>query len=142
MEKINFAGGEPFLIQRGEYLGELLKFCKENLVNPPMCSVVTNGSKVTGKWFQKYGKYLDMMAVSIDSFNEDVNKHIGRHEYGKCHVQIVKKIATLCQQYNVIFKINTVVNTYNWQENMTENIKVSVCFSVNSNKTTHIGIET
>ena len=31
MKKINFAGGEPFLYKKGEYLGELVRFCKEDL---------------------------------------------------------------------------------------------------------------
>ena len=28
MDKINFAGGEPFIIDRGKHVGELVKFCK------------------------------------------------------------------------------------------------------------------
>ena len=45
MKKINFAGGEPFLIKRGEYLGELVRFCKEDL-EVESVTIVTNGSKV------------------------------------------------------------------------------------------------
>jgi hypothetical protein len=41
-------------------------------------TVVTNGSKVTEAWMSEYGYYLDIMAVSCDSFNSDVNKSIGR----------------------------------------------------------------
>ena len=32
MEKINFSGGEPFLHKSGKYLGELVRYCKEELV--------------------------------------------------------------------------------------------------------------
>ena len=45
MKKINFAGGEPFIIKKGEYLGELVRFCKEDLELESV-TIVTNGSKV------------------------------------------------------------------------------------------------
>jgi len=122
LDKINFAGGEPFIIQRGKYLGELIRYCKNDL-KTGMVSVVTNGSMVTERWFENYGQYLDMMAVSIDSFDEKINIQIGRHSNGKNHVANVYNISKLCKKYNVIFKINTVVNTYNWNEDMTEHIQ-------------------
>lgn len=54
MEKINFSGGEPFYIKRGEHLGEMVKYCKENL-HIESVSVVSNGSRITEEWMQKYG---------------------------------------------------------------------------------------
>ena len=42
-------------------------------------TVVTNGSKVTAQWMREYGYYLDILAVSCDSFQEEVNVKIGRH---------------------------------------------------------------
>lgn len=54
MEKINFSGGEPFLHQRGDFLGKLVQFCKQEL-RLPSVSIVSNGSLITEKWFQKYG---------------------------------------------------------------------------------------
>ena len=59
MEKINFSGGEPFIQQRGQYLGELTKFCKETLQLPSV-SIVSNGSLITEKWFSKYGKFYQI----------------------------------------------------------------------------------
>ena len=41
-------------------------------------SIVSNGSKITASWFEKYGKYLDILAISCDSFDEETNKKIGR----------------------------------------------------------------
>lgn len=73
MEKINFSGGEPFLPKRGRHLGEMVKYCKQELKLDSV-SIVSNGSLITEKWFQEYGEYLDIMAVSCDSFNEDTNK--------------------------------------------------------------------
>src|SRR6266540_3754526 len=75
MRKLNFAGGEPFLYP--EYLGKLVRFCKQDL-GLESVSIVTNGSRVRRDWFIHYGKYLDITAVSCDSFNEETNKQIGR----------------------------------------------------------------
>lgn len=75
MKKINFAGGEPFL--KARFLGQLAKYCKETL-HLESVSIVTNGSKVTDKWLSEYGRYIDIMAVSCDSFDEKTNVEIGR----------------------------------------------------------------
>lgn len=72
MEKINFSGGEPFLPSRGKHLGEMIKYCKENL--KLSVSVVSNGSLITERWFENYGQYIDILAVSCDSFHEETNK--------------------------------------------------------------------
>ena len=40
------------------------------------------------KWFEDYGQYLDILAVSCDSFDEEVNKKIGRHARGKNHIEV------------------------------------------------------
>jgi radical S-adenosyl methionine domain-containing protein 2 len=50
MKKINFSGGEPFIVDNGNHLGELVKFCKVEL-KLESCSVVSNGSLVKEKWF-------------------------------------------------------------------------------------------
>lgn len=55
MEKINFSGGEPFLHDKGEFLGELVQFCKQDL-RLPSVSIVSNGSMIKERWFQKYGE--------------------------------------------------------------------------------------
>ncbi|KAK6537237.1 hypothetical protein TWF694_011434 [Orbilia ellipsospora] len=117
MHKLNFAGGEPFL-ETG-FLGELMKYCKTEL-NLQSVSVVTNGSLVSDRFLRIYGKYLDIMAVSCDSFSEDVNHEIGRGKGN--HLRAVQKVARLCREYNIKFKINTVVNFYNWMEDMNEYI--------------------
>ena len=54
MEKINFSGGEPFLPQRGTYVGEMIKFCKRELMLPSV-TIVSNGSLIREKWFAEYG---------------------------------------------------------------------------------------
>lgn len=59
MEKINFSGGEPFIHDRGEYLGKLVRFCKEEL-GLPSVSIVSNGSLIRERWFQNYGEPPDI----------------------------------------------------------------------------------
>ena len=107
--QVNFSGGEPFIIDKGNYLGEMVRFCKEDL-DMDSVTVVTNGSKVMSKnvcaipitslivtilspcipitfiftkvtetWMQEFGYWLDIMAVSCDSFDEEINKKIGRY---------------------------------------------------------------
>ena len=55
MEKVNFSGGEPFIHQKGRYLGQLVRYCKVQL-NLPSVSIVSNGSLITESWFRQYGK--------------------------------------------------------------------------------------
>ena len=71
MQKINFSGGEPFLHKRGKFLGDLVKYCKEDLSTPSV-SIISNGSLITEKWMEEFGKYVDILGVSCDSFNEQV----------------------------------------------------------------------
>ena len=64
MEKINFSGGEPLLIDDGEYLGQLCKYCTEEL--GLYVSIVTNGSLMTEEWIRQYAPVIDIIAVSCD----------------------------------------------------------------------------
>nr|XP_042122737.1 radical S-adenosyl methionine domain-containing protein 2 isoform X3 [Peromyscus maniculatus bairdii] len=122
MEKINFSGGEPFLQDRGEYVGKLVRFCKEELALPSV-SIVSNGSLIRERWFRDYGDFLDILAISCDSFNEDVNVLIGRGQGKKNHVENLQKLRKWCRDYKVAFKINSVINRFNVDEDMIEHIK-------------------
>nr|XP_004656942.1 radical S-adenosyl methionine domain-containing protein 2 [Jaculus jaculus] len=123
MEKINFSGGEPFLQDRGEYLGKLVRFCKEEL-GLPSVSIVSNGSLIRERWFRDYGEYLDILAISCDSFDEHINVLIGRGQGKKNHVENLQKLRAWCRDYRVAFKINSVINRFNVEEDMNEQIKV------------------
>ena len=57
MEKINFSGGEPFIHKKGEFVGELVLYCKDTLKLPSV-TIVSNGSLITEEWFDKYGEHL------------------------------------------------------------------------------------
>ena len=144
MEKINFSGGEPFIHQKGIYLGELVRFCKEQLKLPGV-SIVSNGSLITEKWFSDYGlcfcsftilineikclflnlnegEYLDILAINCDSFDQETNRLIGRGYGKKDHIKSLEKVRQWCNDYHVAFKLNTVVNTVNLMEDMNHNI--------------------
>ena len=111
MKKLNISGGEPFLQPR--YIGEIFKFCKEEL-HIESCFVVSNGSKVTEKWLDTYGRYLDVVAISCDSFNTETNIKQGRTEHGTttAHVDNVFKVAQWAKDRRIRVKINTAVTMY------------------------------
>lgn len=67
---------------------------------------------------------MDILAVSCDSFKEDVNKTIGRGQGNHNHVEKLMEIHDWCRKYGILFKINTVVNTYNVDEDMSEQIRI------------------
>ncbi|KAF2189409.1 radical SAM enzyme [Zopfia rhizophila CBS 207.26] len=102
--KLNIAGGEPFLHQ--EFLSELLRYCKEEL-RMESVSIVSNGN---------------ILAISCDSFNADTNKKIGRGADGDNLVRLFQ-IAEWCKKYKIKFKLNTVVNSHNWDEDMAAHIE-------------------
>lgn len=53
VQKINFAGGEPFL---NAHLGLFIQHAKSLGIKT---SIVTNASRMTKVWLEAYGKYLD-----------------------------------------------------------------------------------
>lgn len=104
MRKINFAGGEPFLYPK--QLGWLCQYCKE-VLRLESVFIITNGTKVTKGWLDKYGMFVDVMGVSCDSFNEDTNELIGRRTGN--NVQQLFRIRGWCRELKIKFKLNTVV---------------------------------
>ena len=99
MEKLNFSGGEPFL--QAAQLGELATYCKEQL-RLPSVTIVSNGSLITRKWMEKYGRYIDIIAISCDSFREETNIKVGRGK-GE-HVRQLENVRDWCREFNVDFK--------------------------------------
>lgn len=140
MKKLNLSGGEPFLYWK--YVGEICKYCKD-VLKLESVSIVSNGSLIKERFFKLYGQYLDILAISVDSFDEETNIKIGR---GKLSLKIINhptcysnfdtllyfthelyvgtgqhtaKLLTIsdwCSSHNVKFKLNTVVNRYNHAE--------------------------
>lgn len=112
MKKITFAGGEPMLYKGIE---ELIEFSKSLGLTT---SIVTNGSLLTNEFLQRMRGRLDWIGVSIDSLNVETNQLTGR--VGKEIITRNQYIALIEKIKNNKFKlkINTVVNAYNKDEDM------------------------
>lgn len=118
-KKINFAGGEPFL--HPILLGELCRIASDEL--GIAVSIISNGSKITPEWMKVYGRYVDVLGVSVDSFDAKTNAAIGRGgDAENGHVQRMIQVRDLCYKHNIMFKLNTVVNSMNWDEDMNDQI--------------------
>jgi len=127
-EKVNFAGGEPFLFS--ERLGELVKCSKK--MGYTSVSIITNGSFVKKEWFNKYGKYLDILGVSCDSINPVINLKHGRN-YNKFKLPVeqqgkIELLSDICHHQGILFKVNTVVTQLNKNEILADFInKIDPC---------------
>ena len=117
MEQITF-GGEPFIVEEGRYLGNLIRFCREEL-DIKTVKVITNGRKITEGWMEEYGPMLDVLGVNCDSFK---TKHIGRSSPQKQGLEKIYQIKEWTDQFEVDFQIDTMINAYNWHQDMTEQI--------------------
>ncbi|KAH3716431.1 hypothetical protein DPMN_059154 [Dreissena polymorpha] len=89
MRKINFSGGEPFIVKKGAFVGKLVKFCKQTLGDESV-SIVSNGSLVSERWFEQYG-----------DFDADTNEKIGRQQGQKRHLISLRSVRRLCVDYKV-----------------------------------------
>mmetsp|Transcript_47226 Transcript_47226/g.131307 ORF Transcript_47226/g.131307 Transcript_47226/m.131307 type:complete len:297 (+) Transcript_47226:204-1094(+) len=122
--KVNFCGGEPFFKAKGTHVGKLLAECKREVpgsVHPaPVTGIMTNGSLVTREWFDEYGEHCDVLAISVDSFREETNRGIGRAQGRRPLVgtETLAQIRSWCDEFGVRFKLNTVVNRLNVDEDM------------------------
>jgi radical S-adenosyl methionine domain-containing protein 2 len=59
-KKLNISGGEPFL--KDKFLSEIIPFSNVKLTRGlESTGIICNGSKVTGRWLDKYGQYLDIV---------------------------------------------------------------------------------
>ena len=53
-------------------------------------------------FFVNSGEHLDILAISCDSFNPDVNEKIGRQQTGKKnHLDSLQRMRNYCSQYKV-----------------------------------------
>lgn len=108
--KINIAGGEPFLVP--ELVSSILKQAKQYDI---YTSVITNGALAT------VCPDLDMIGVSIDSFDADTNLRIGR---GHLKFKKVLDMRNEAKRMGVMFKVNTVVNQQNVREDFNAHMQL------------------
>lgn len=114
-EKINFAGGEPTLLRS---LPTLIARAKALGM---VTSIVTNGSRITERWLDSLNGTLDWIAVSIDTVDREKLIRMGRAIGGKTPIteQEYLDTAAAIKQRGIRLKINTVVNSVNWEEDLT-----------------------
>lgn len=118
-EKITFAGGEPTLCP---WLPELIATAKDAGLTT---MIVSNGSKLSDDFLEENKTKLDWIAVSIDSLNPATNIETGRAICGKAPLTVdyYKSLVDRIKQHGYGLKINTVVNSKNFNENMSEFIR-------------------
>ena len=109
-EKLSFTGGEPLLCP---YLGDLIIETK-NLGLTTM--LITNGSLLTENFIDNYSSYIDWIALSVDSSNEETQYKLGRGTGN--NIQKIKEIVKVIHGVGIKLKINTVVTSLNWEEEM------------------------
>lgn len=114
--KITFAGGEPTLIKE---LPEIVKYAKDlGLIT----TIVTNGAKLSERpLLEELAPYLDWVALSIDTVNDELNIKSGRAINGGNTAITESFFVELIQQLKhlkIRVKINTVVSKFNRNEDM------------------------
>ncbi len=120
-KKINFAGGEPTLIN---HLPELITHSKNLGL---FVSLISNGTGISRKFMKKCSKKLDLIGLSIDSQNNKIEAKLGRTMKLKSknysHINLVTQKIALIKEFGIPIKINSVVNSLNWYEDLSEFIQ-------------------
>jgi radical S-adenosyl methionine domain-containing protein 2 len=120
-DKITFVGGEPTLCP---WLPDLIIRAKQLGMNT---GIVSNGTRLNEKYLTELRPYLDWVGLSIDSLNEDTNVKMGRAIAGTkpLNETYYLNLVNLITSLGFKLKINTVVNKYNYNENLSGFIEVS-----------------
>lgn len=118
--KITFAGGEPTLCP---WLPELIRRAKSLGLTT---MIVTNGTRLNNDYLSSIADHIDWIALSVDSLNPKVNSQSGRAITGKrvidqdSYLELTSRI----KSHNIKLKINTVVHSMNYCEDMNEFISL------------------
>ncbi len=120
-EKINFAGGEPTLCP---WLPEMIAQAKRHGMTT---SIITNGSRITKEWMDSARGNLDWIGLSIDTVDPAIQIRSGRALRGKDPVseQEYMDVVNMIKRYKMRLKINTVVHSLNWEEDLTPFIRLA-----------------
>lgn len=108
--RFNLAGGEPLMFQK---LHELIEHIHQK---GKEVSIITNGSLLKEEFLQT--GLISMVGISIDSFQEDTQRKMGRCQHNGLvlsksdYVKLCRSI----QENGISLKINTVVTALNLNE--------------------------
>lgn len=111
VKKITFAGGEPLLYK---HLKICIRYSKSIGLTT---SIITNGSLLNEIWLYEMMPHLDWIGLSIDSVDPNTLQSIGRVAYREVDYY---NLIGLIKDMGYRLKINTVVNAYNWNENIND----------------------
>lgn len=112
---INFAGGEPFLMNE---LPDLIAFAKSLRL---VTSVITNGSLLTIELLSQVLPHLDSIGISFHSLNDDTKRNMGFCSKDKTPLsneKLMEIVRFVRSNSNCKIKINTVVNAFNKDETL------------------------
>lgn len=114
LQKVTLAGGEPMLYK---HLDNCINYAKDIGLTT---SIITNGSLITGGWLDKMKYTLDWIGISIDSIDDKTLTKIGRTTTKKFPFYWYVDLINAIKERKFKLKINTVVNTYNYNEDLNE----------------------
>ncbi|MBO1270263.1 viperin family antiviral radical SAM protein [Shewanella sp. 4t3-1-2LB] len=117
--RINFAGGEPVVL--GSRFVNAVLYAKQLGFNT---SIITNGHLLTEQMLNRVASSTDMLGISFDTADHLIAQSIGRIDRKKDWLS-PERLKTLVAHYRTLnangrVKLNTVVNAFNWRENLTE----------------------
>ena len=119
-KKINFAGGEPMLYPGLDGVIRAAKACGMTT------SIVTNGTRVTGKWLEGMSGHLDWLALSMDSVDPRTHHRSGRAtKDGPLPTTVYAEICRDVKRHGIRLKVNTVISRHNWKERLSGFIRIA-----------------
>lgn len=115
--RLNIAGGEPLL-----FPSAVKAAVSQARRTGLRSSLITNGSFLTEDLCNSLAPGLDMLGVSIDSYQSDTNNMIGRVDSQGRFLDLgaLGSCFGALRRYNpsLRVKLNTVVNRLNWEDNL------------------------
>ncbi len=117
----NIAGGEPTLHPQ---LHESLQFINSLGYK---ASIITNGFRLSRRFIEENGEYLDTIGVSIDSFDKDTSYLLGRDTGSKVNPRFfveaeLQELSENLKGTGIKLKVNTVVSRLNYKEQMADKV--------------------
>ena len=119
VRKINFAGGEPTLVKNLGTLCERIKYRSEGRC---AVSIVSNGARLRAL-IENSSKWIDWVALSVDSADDAVNTALGRARAGSPYAANMMELGDQLKDKGIQLKCNTVVSRANVNEDMRDFIE-------------------
>lgn len=111
--KITFAGGEPTLCP---WLFELVRMARKA---GAITMLVTNGTVMDDRWFDRFAGHLEWLTLSIDSTSMETSAQIGRAVSGRAlSMEEYVRLADGARARGMRVKVNTVVTRLNAREDL------------------------